>query len=140
MRSVNKVTLIGNLTRDAVTKPTPNGVDYCTFGVATNRTVVTKSGERKQETQFHECASFKPWIVKLAKSGALTKGKYIFVEGYLKTRSWDDPDGKRFYRTEVMVDENLIMLHPPKHGEAEVTAEHVDEEVAPVKEAEDDLF
>jgi|SRR3989339_428686 len=130
MRSVNQVILIGNLTRDAVVRETPQTVKYTTWGMATNRTVVTKVGETKQLAEFHECASFKPWIVKLAEKGALKKGKYIYAQGRLKTRSWDDESGKRFYRTEVIVDEDLIMLHPnPRPGEpAEHHEEHAKKE------------
>ncbi|KKP39339.1 MAG: single-stranded DNA-binding protein, single-strand DNA-binding protein [Candidatus Peregrinibacteria bacterium GW2011_GWF2_33_10] len=149
MRSVNKVILIGNLTRDPVVKTTPQGIKYVTWGMATNRTVVSKNtNEKKQLAEFHECASFKPWIVSLAEHSFLRKGKYIFVEGYLKTRSWENENGQKTYRTEVNVDTNLIMLHPnPERSNgnsapAEVGVAPVsyeDEPLAPA-EAEDDLF
>lgn len=133
MRSVNQVILIGNLTRDAQVRQTPQGISYITWGMATNRTVVTKSGQVNQIAEFHECASFKPWIVRLAEKGALRKGKYIYVQGHLKTRSWDDESGKRFYRTEVIVDEDLIMLHPnPKNGQGVDEEVLIEEGAAPV--------
>jgi single-strand DNA-binding protein len=153
MRSVNKVIVIGNLTRDPVVKSTPDGVTkFFTAGVATNRNVVTKSGEKKQLTEFIEICTFTPWIVRLADQGALKKGKYIYCEGYMKTRYWDDDQGKRSYRTEVIVND-LIMLdkRPARDEVAHVSTAEADVVVNPVptdmiveeaqvKAEEEDLF
>jgi single-strand DNA-binding protein len=107
MRSVNKVILVGNLTRDPQIKSTPNGQTIATFGLATNRTWVTTDGEQKNSTEFHELVVWS----KLAEIAAntLRTGKLIYVEGYLKTRSWDQEDGTKKYKTEVVV-EDLIIL------------------------------
>ncbi len=133
MRSINKVIIIGNLTRNATIKDTPSGVQYALFGVATNRNFSTKTGERKSTTEFHECCSFKKWIVGLAQSGALTKGKYVYVEGYLKTRSWDDPSGKKFFRTEIIGDDVLLLTKRNRDDEMLAPSEHpVADDVDPV--------
>jgi single-strand DNA-binding protein len=114
MRSVNKVIIIGNLTRDPEMRQTPNGQNIVTFGVATNREWVTSTGDRKQSAEFHECVAW----AKLAEicEKYLRKGKLVYLEGYLKTRSWDTEEGVRKFKTEVVV-EDMIMLN--KKGEAD---------------------
>ena len=87
MRSVNKVILIGNLTRDPVMRSAPSGQAVTTFGIATNREWITANGERKSSTEFHDLVAW----AKLAEicQQYLKKGKLIYVEGYLKTRTWE---------------------------------------------------
>lgn len=107
MKSVNKVTLLGNVTREPELKATTTGQSVCTFGLATNRTWKDVSGEKKSLPEYHNLvawgglADFCQQYVK--------KGKPLFVEGYLKTRSWDGPDGSKIFRTEVVL-ENVILL------------------------------
>ena len=107
MRSVNKVILIGNLTRDPELRQTTNGQTIATFGLATNREWVTSGEEKKSSAEFHECVAW----AKLAEicSKYLKKGKFVYVEGYLKTRSWDTEEGIRKFKTEIVV-EDMIML------------------------------
>ncbi|MFA6991834.1 MAG: single-stranded DNA-binding protein [Candidatus Gracilibacteria bacterium] len=107
MRSVNKVFLIGNLTRDPEMRQTPNGQNVTTFGVATNREWMTKNGEKKSSTEFHECVAW----AKLAEiaSKFLKKGNLVNVEGYLKTRNWDTPEGVRKFKTEIVVQDLIIL-------------------------------
>ncbi len=107
MRSINKVILIGNLTRDAELKITEGGQKMATFGLATNRGWVTKDGEKHDSAEFHECVAWG----KLAEicDKYLKKGKLIYIEGYLKTRSWDNEDGTKRYKTEIVV-QDMIML------------------------------
>ena len=114
MRSVNKVILIGNLTRDPEMRQTPNGQSVTTFGVATNREWMTKDGERKQSAEFHECVAW----AKLAEICAkiLRKGNLVHVEGYLKTRSWDTPEGVRKFKTEIVV-QDMITLEKRRNNE-----------------------
>lgn len=108
MRSVNKVILIGNLTRDPEMRQTPNGQNIATFGLATNRAWVTSGGEKKTSAEFHECVAWS----RLAEicSNYLKKGKLVYLEGYLKTRSWDTEEGVRKFKTEIVV-EDMIMLN-----------------------------
>lgn len=107
MRTINKVILIGNLTRDAEIKETTGGQAVAVFGLATNRAWVTQDGQKNSSAEFHECVAWG----KLAEicGKFLKKGKLIYVEGYLKTRSWDNEDGTKKFRTEVVVND-MIML------------------------------
>jgi single-strand DNA-binding protein len=105
-RSVNKVILVGRLGKDAETKFTPSGVSRSTFSIATNRRWKDQStGEWKEETDWHNIVMWRAENV----SNYLLKGKQVYVEGRLQTRSWDDKDGKKQYMTEVVVDD-LILL------------------------------
>jgi len=128
MRTVNKVILVGNLTRAPELKETQNGQKVATFGVATNRAWVTSGGEKHESAEFTECVAWS----KLAEicSTLLKKGNLVYVEGYLKTRVWDLPDGTRKHRTEVVV-EDMIILEKKKNGESQ---EGAVEEALPVKE------
>lgn len=114
MRSVNKVILIGNLTRDPETRQTPNGQQVCTFGIATNRQWMAKDGGKHSSAEFHELVAW----ARLAEicGKYLKKGKLIYIEGYLKTRAWDTPEGIRRHKTEVIV-QDMIMLEKRPAGE-----------------------
>ncbi len=107
MRSVNKVILVGNLTRDPELKQTTGGQSIVTFGLATNREWVTRSTEKKSLAEYHNIAAWG----KLAEicQNYLKKGKLVYVEGYLKTRSWDSPEGVKIFRTEIVATD-MIML------------------------------
>jgi single-strand DNA-binding protein len=105
-RSVNKVTLLGHLGKDAETKFTPSGVSRSNFTVATNRRWKDQqSGEWKEETDWHNCVLWRSENL----SNYLLKGKQVYLEGRLQTRSYEDKDGQKKYFTEVVVDE-LILL------------------------------
>ena len=105
-RSVNKVILIGHLGRDAETKFTPGGVAMTRFSVATNRRWKDQqSGEWKDETDWSNVVLWRGENV----SNYLTKGKQVYVEGRLQTRSYEDKDGKKVYSTEVVA-EDVILL------------------------------
>ena len=103
MGSVNKVILVGNLGRDAETKFTGNGFAVSRFSLATtDRRKDSKTGEWVDKTEWHR-------IVLLGKQAEslqdyLKKGKQIYVEGRLETRSWDDKDGQKKYSTEIIAD------------------------------------
>lgn len=107
MRSINKVILIGNLTRDPEMRETPNRQSVTTFGIATNRQWVTKDNDKKNSAEFHECVAW----ARLAEICAnyLKKGHLIYVEGYLKTRSWDTPEGIKKFKTEVVVQDMILL-------------------------------
>ena len=114
MRSVNKVILIGNLTRDPELKQTTNGQSIVTFGIATNREWVTRGEDKKSLAEYHNIAAWG----RLAEicSQYLKKGKLVYVEGYLKTRSWDSPEGVKIFRTEIVATD-MIMLDKRSQGE-----------------------
>lgn len=116
MRSINKVFIIGNVTRDPEMKQTSSGQPIATFGIATNRDWMTRDGQRHTSSEFHEVVAWS----KLAEicSKYVTKGKLVYVEGYLKTRSWDSPDGTKKFKTEIVVGD-LIMLDKRPRSEGD---------------------
>ncbi|MFH1284287.1 MAG: single-stranded DNA-binding protein [Candidatus Peregrinibacteria bacterium] len=124
MRSVNKVIIIGNLTRDPEMRQTPNGQNVTTFGLATNREWITKDNERKSSAEFHECVAW----ARLAEicTNYLKKGNLIYVEGYLKTRSWDNQDGVKKFKTEIVV-QDMIILEKKKKLEEEYVPQEDEE-------------
>jgi single-strand DNA-binding protein len=105
-RSLNKVQLIGNLTRNPELKYTPSGSAYCTFGIATNREWKV-DGENKQQTDFHNIVAWQ----KLGELCAqlLKKGTKVFVEGRIQNREWDGQDGQKVRRTEIVIEDMIIL-------------------------------
>lgn len=114
-RNLNKVTLIGNLTRDPEMRYTPQGNAVASFVVATNREWVTQ-GEKKQSVDFHNVVAWN----KLAEicGQLLKKGIKVYVEGRLQTRDWMDKDDNKRYKTEIIIDD-MIILTPKAGGEEE---------------------
>lgn len=106
-RSLNRVQLIGNLTRDPELRYTPNGTAVCSFGLATNRSWTTETGEKHDESEFHNVVSWN----KLAElcSQFLVKGRKVYVEGRLSTRSWQTPEGQQRSKTEVVIDDMILL-------------------------------
>ena len=106
-RSLNKVQLIGNLTRDPELRYTPTGAAVCTIGLATNRSWTTEAGEKKEETEFHRVVAWN----KLAElcSQLLVKGRKIYVEGRLRTNQWQGQDGSQRTTTEVVIEDMIIL-------------------------------
>jgi single-strand DNA-binding protein len=113
-RSVNKVILIGHLGKDAETKFTPSGVSRSNFTLATNRRWKDQqSGEWKDITDWHNVVLWRSENL----ANYLQKGKQVYVEGRLESRSWDDKDGQKKYITEVVCEE-LILLGGGGRGDA----------------------
>ena len=105
-RSVNKVILVGNLGRDAETKFTPSGASVTKFAVATTRSWKDQqTNEWKEETNWTNVVVWRQENL----ANYLTKGKQVYVEGRLQTRSYDDKDGKKVYTTEVVADEVILL-------------------------------
>ncbi len=105
-RSVNKVILIGNLGRDAETKFTPSGAAVTRFAIATTRSWKDQqTNEWKEETNWTNVVVWRQENL----ANYLTKGKQIYVEGRLQTRSYDDKDGKKVYSTEVVAEEVILL-------------------------------
>jgi len=116
-RSLNKVLLIGNLTRDPELRYTPQGTAVCTIGLATNRSWTSpEGGERNEETEFHRLVAWS----KLAEicGQLLKKGRKIYVEGRLQTRKWTSQDGQEKQTTEIVMD-NMIMLDSKGAGDGD---------------------
>ena len=104
---LNKVMIIGRLTRDPEVKTTPSGQNVANFSVATSLKWKDQSGGDKEKTEFHNVVAWR----KLAEiiGQYLKKGSQVYIEGRLETRNWDGDDGKKRYRTEIIAD-NMIML------------------------------
>jgi single-strand DNA-binding protein len=130
---LNKVFLYGNLTRDPELKALPSGSNVVSFGIATNRTYKDKNGAKQEATEFHNIVAFGRTAEVIAQY--LKKGRPIYVEGRLQTRSWDDKEtGKKNYRTEIVVDTFQFGADGGRAGAAGGTASS-DEQAAPAEEA-----
>ncbi|MEK7122452.1 MAG: single-stranded DNA-binding protein [Patescibacteria group bacterium] len=107
---LNKVMLIGRLTKDPEVRATPGGTSVSSFSVATNRAYTDNQGQKQEKVEFHNIVAWG----KLADicGQYLTKGKQVYLEGRLQTRDWVGQDGIRRYSTEVIA-ENMIMLGGP---------------------------
>ncbi len=121
-RSLNKVQLIGNLTRDPELRYTPNGNAVCSFSIATNRNWTTDSGEKREEVDFHRIIAWN----KLGElcSQFLVKGRKVYVEGRLTTRTWTGQDGAQKSTTEVIINDMILL---DKAGGAAGATEHHEE-------------
>lgn len=117
-RSLNKVLLIGNLTRDPELRYTPQGTAVVTFSLATNRQWKTESGETKDNAEFHRIVAWD----KLAEicGKMLKKGTRTFVEGRLQTRSWQAQDGTQKSTTEIVISDMIVLESRRDAGEISV--------------------
>ena len=113
-RSLNKVQLIGNLTRDPEIRYTNSGSPVATFGVATNKSWKDTNGELKEIAEFHNVVSWN----KMAEicQQLLAKGMKVYIEGSLTTRSWETDDGSTRYKTEVRVNDMILLDSKGKQG------------------------
>ncbi len=123
--SLNKATLIGNLTNAPELKKTPAGQSVCSFSVATNYTYTDASGQKKDKPEYHN-------IVAWGKLGEicgqyLLKGKKVYVEGRIQTRDWTGADAVKRYRTEIVADTMLMLDRggSPTPGEPAMTSNAV---------------
>jgi len=100
--NLNKVFLVGNLTRDPESRTTTSGQPIANFGLATNRIFTDAGGQRQQQAEFHNVVAFG----KLAEicNQYLNKGKLVLIEGRLNTRSWEGQDGVKRFRTEIIAE------------------------------------
>jgi single-strand DNA-binding protein len=132
-RSLNRVQLIGNLTRDPELRYTPSGTAVCTFSIATNRNWTTDQGEKKEEVEFHRIVAWN----KLAElcSQFLTKGRKVYVEGRLTTRQWNAQDGTQKQTTEIIIND-MILLDNRRTGGQEVVAAEEEVQQSPKEESE----
>jgi single-strand DNA-binding protein len=106
-RGLNKVMIIGHLGRDPEMRYTPSGRPVTSFSVVTTRTWTSAEGERHEESEWFNVVSWGN-LAEICNQ-YLTKGQQVYVEGRLQTRGWEDNDGKKHYRTELVAGE-MIML------------------------------
>ena len=113
-RSLNKVQLIGNLTRNPELRYTNSGAAVATFGMATNKSWKDDKGELKELAEFHNIVAWN----KMAEicQQLLAKGMKVYIEGSLNTRSWDVDDGSKRYKTEIRVKDMILLDNKGKQG------------------------
>ncbi len=123
-RSLNRVQLIGNLTRDPELRYTPSGTAVVSYGLATNRSWTTDTGEKREETEFHRIVAWN----KLAElcSQLLTKGRKVYVEGRIANRKYTKQDGTEQFITEIIIvilDSRKVEAAAPVYDEGARVAE-----------------
>ncbi len=107
MRGLNKVMIIGQLGRDPEMRYTPSGRPVTSFSVATTRSWTSGDGDRREETEWFNVVAWGN-LAEICKQH-LRKGQSVYIEGRLQTRGWDDQDGKKHFRTELVANEMIIL-------------------------------
>lgn len=122
--NLNKIFLLGRLTRDPQTRALPSGQPVSSFGMATGRFFTDKSGQKQQQTEFHNIVAFG----KLADivSQYLKKGSLVLIEGRIQTRNWQDTSGNQRSRTEIIAER--LQLGPKSAGKENTPLAKEDEE------------
>ncbi len=137
MASVNKVILVGNLGADPELRYTPSGAPVATFRIATNETWINREGQKEEKVEWHRIVAWG----KLAEicGEYLHKGSQVYIEGRIRTRTWEDRDGNKRYITEILAT-NMQMLGSPRR-EMETTSEtsSLDSTGTDLPEEEDDI-
>jgi single-strand DNA-binding protein len=137
MSGVNKVILVGNLGSDPALRYTPTGTPVCNFNIATTEKFTSKSGEKESRTEWHRIVAW----ARLAEicNEYLKKGKQVYIEGRLQTRSWEDQNGNKKFTTEVIAN-NMVMLGRAGEATADAPAQEFppEESAAPTPATNDD--
>ncbi|MFH1551969.1 MAG: single-stranded DNA-binding protein [bacterium] len=141
----NKAIIVGRITRDPDVRTMPSGKSVVSLGIATNRVWVGQDGNKQEAVEFHDVTAFD----KLADicSKYLNKGQLVLIEGRLQTRSWQDKDGNKRYKTEIIADN--MQMGPRAAGsetgqantprQSNETNRNITEEEIPVIEAEEQI-
>ena len=108
-KSLNKVIIIGNLGRDPEMRYMPSGRPVTSFSVATSRSWTNADSERREETEWFNIVAWGN-LAEICKQH-LCKGQQVYIEGRLQTRSWEDNDGKKRFRTELVANEMILLGH-----------------------------
>lgn len=124
-RGLNKVMIIGRLGRDPEMRYTPNGRPVTSFTVATPRSWTTAEGERREETEWFNVVAWGN-LAEICKQ-RLRRGHQVYIEGRLQTRGWEDENGGKHFRTELVAQE-MILLGGPRQEEEEDSLMETDEE------------
>jgi single-strand DNA-binding protein len=133
--NLNKVFLIGRLTKDPEMKNLPSGKSLCQISIATDRFYTDKDGNKKQETEFHNVILFGR-LAEIA-SQYLKKGSLVFIEGRLKTRNWEDESGNKKSRTEIIAEK--MQLGPKAAPKEELPPIEEEKEEIPIVEEEEEI-
>lgn len=122
-RGLNKVMIIGNLGRDPEMRYTPSGKPVTSFSLASSRSWVSSDGERREETEWFNVVAWGN-LAEICNQH-LAKGQQVYIEGRLQTRSWEDGNGQRHFRTEVVANEMIILGSRNKYGDSYQESEEV---------------
>ena len=133
MAGVNKVILVGNLGKDPETYTFNNGVKKVSFSLATSESYKDKEGNRIDKTEWHNIVVWRG-LADVAEK-YLNKGNKVYIEGKIKTRSWEDKDGIKRYTTEIYGD-NMTMLSGKKQASEQENSSQINE---PIQGPEEDL-
>jgi single-strand DNA-binding protein len=112
-RGLNKVMIIGYLGRDPEMRYTPSGRPVTSFSVATSRSWTSSEGERREETEWFNVVAWGN-LAEICKAH-LSKNQQVYVEGRLQTRGWEDDDGKKHFRTELVANEMILLGDRRQH-------------------------
>lgn len=123
MRSLNKVILIGNLTREPELRYTPQGNAVCSFGIATNREYRTAGGENKEEAEFHNVVAWNKLAELCGK--ILSKGRKVYIEGRIHYSKFTDKTGVERDKTEIILNDMLLLDRKPMDDEQPKTEEEI---------------
>ncbi len=134
--NLNKVMIIGNLTRDPETKTTPQGQTVATFSVATNMTWKDQAGQKQEKAEFHNVVAWRRLAEIIGQY--LKKGSKVYIEGRLQTRDWEGQDGVKRYRTEIVA-ENMTMLDSKGGGNSGGGSSSAPAKSAPAAPADDEI-
>jgi single-strand DNA-binding protein len=137
MSGVNKVILIGHLGKDPEVRSIESGVKVASFSLATSEPYKDKSGNRADHTEWHNIVVWRG-LAELAEK-YLKKGSQIYIEGKLRSRSWDDKDGVKRYTTEVVADTFTFLGKPATDNGNKPPVTHDEPETTPMAEDEGDL-
>jgi single-strand DNA-binding protein len=137
MAGLNKVILIGNLGADPEVKYLSNGTTVANFRMATTENRLNRSGEKTTFTEWHRIVAFGKLAERCGEY--LTKGKQVYIEGRLRTRSWEDRDGNRKWTTEIVAIQMLMLGAPGGPVEAVSSDKDLDMDQAAPPGSDDDI-
>ena len=137
MAGVNKAILVGNLGKDPEIRTLDSGAKVATFSLATTESYKDKEGNRVENTEWHNIVLWRG-LADVAER-FLKKGNSVYVEGRIKTRSWDDKDGNKRYTTEIVGDNMTMLGGKPGGGKGDQGPSMVNEPAAPASSPDDDL-
>lgn len=137
---LNRATIIGRLVADPETRTTPTGLTVASFRVATNFTWTNQEGQKQEKVEYHRIVAWR----KLGEicSQFLKKGRRVYIEGRIETRSWEDPSGNKRYFTDIIAD-NMIMLDQPFQSGQKQQSEQASSDETTIsieEESESNLF
>ncbi len=133
---VNKVILIGNLGRDPDINTLESGVKKATFSLATTEVFNNKDGQKTQQTEWHNIVLWRK-LAEVAES-YLKKGSQVYIEGRIRTRSWDDKEGNKHYTTEIVGDSMTMLGRPGTQGKADDPSAASTDDMPPLETAAED--